>query len=437
MRLSENAIKQGILHSEQSVRHSALLYFSGSHSPDPTVMPLAIQAIENYGWEKAFRLYRQMEDLAQTDETVSWILGELDRLDGAESEAEIDCRFHLTCVLMNADIELLSRHESAIYELENLEPSLRESIAERIRLRSADPDSCWQRLLEFCDREQDVEYVSQADLPSVYQLLEVIGRHPQQFADRVTDILSESGDDQIDDPAALMEDFMVYLAGEMQLEVAASDIVRRLHLDDEWLCGDPFRALGRIGGDTTVASLAVDFADADSAFQISASILLGNIHSELAVIEILRLLMKELEPEIRLQLAHAAVGQFETRAVEPVRQIILNTELDPELVELRQGLLAACVLMGVEFPEFNEWQEAAKHDAEFCEQWAAKYPMLGSSMIPEQFGEEEESGDDEWTAPSETVIRDERVGRNDPCPCGSGKKFKKCCLRAGNSQSKS
>jgi SEC-C motif-containing protein len=24
-----------------------------------------------------------------------------------------------------------------------------------------------------------------------------------------------------------------------------------------------------------------------------------------------------------------------------------------------------------------------------------------------------------------------KVGRNDPCPCGSGKKFKKCCDRAG------
>ncbi|HCS1330106.1 TPA: SEC-C domain-containing protein, partial [Salmonella enterica] len=21
-----------------------------------------------------------------------------------------------------------------------------------------------------------------------------------------------------------------------------------------------------------------------------------------------------------------------------------------------------------------------------------------------------------------------KVGRNDPCPCGSGKKFKQCCL---------
>ena len=23
----------------------------------------------------------------------------------------------------------------------------------------------------------------------------------------------------------------------------------------------------------------------------------------------------------------------------------------------------------------------------------------------------------------------DEVGRNDPCPCGSGKKFKKCCMR--------
>jgi|GEM_PF-2549311 len=32
--------------------------------------------------------------------------------------------------------------------------------------------------------------------------------------------------------------------------------------------------------------------------------------------------------------------------------------------------------------------------------------------------------------PSSTFRREEpKVGRNDPCPCGSGKKFKKCCLR--------
>ena len=31
---------------------------------------------------------------------------------------------------------------------------------------------------------------------------------------------------------------------------------------------------------------------------------------------------------------------------------------------------------------------------------------------------------------SGTVVRGEKTGRNDPCPCGSGKKFKKCCAQA-------
>ena len=26
-----------------------------------------------------------------------------------------------------------------------------------------------------------------------------------------------------------------------------------------------------------------------------------------------------------------------------------------------------------------------------------------------------------------TIVKGPRVGRNDPCPCGSGKKYKKCC----------
>jgi len=28
----------------------------------------------------------------------------------------------------------------------------------------------------------------------------------------------------------------------------------------------------------------------------------------------------------------------------------------------------------------------------------------------------------------EPLRADEKVGRNDPCPCGSGRKYKKCCF---------
>lgn len=36
------------------------------------------------------------------------------------------------------------------------------------------------------------------------------------------------------------------------------------------------------------------------------------------------------------------------------------------------------------------------------------------------------------TIANQTMVRQAvKVGRNDPCSCGSGKKFKKCCGRAG------
>lgn len=33
---------------------------------------------------------------------------------------------------------------------------------------------------------------------------------------------------------------------------------------------------------------------------------------------------------------------------------------------------------------------------------------------------------DEWK-PSKTIVKEHKIGRNDPCICGSGKKYKKCC----------
>lgn len=48
-----------------------------------------------------------------------------------------------------------------------------------------------------------------------------------------------------------------------------------------------------------------------------------------------------------------------------------------------------------------------------------------------------------WGFPSETQVKrgvrvvhgdkllEEKLGRNDLCPCGSGKRFKKCCLKKG------
>lgn len=68
------------------------------------------------------------------------------------------------------------------------------------------------------------------------------------------------------------------------------------------------------------------------------------------------------------------------------------------------------------------------------------YPFAGTieelsqwSWAPEEAEDderEEEEADDVFAEPEEPYVNPLRhVGRNDPCPCGSGKKYKKCCLK--------
>lgn len=55
-------------------------------------------------------------------------------------------------------------------------------------------------------------------------------------------------------------------------------------------------------------------------------------------------------------------------------------------------------------------------------EWLYELEIWDSLLTPERrkelYKEQKKSG---------TIVRDKKTGRNDPCPCGSGKKYKKCC----------
>jgi hypothetical protein len=44
--------------------------------------------------------------------------------------------------------------------------------------------------------------------------------------------------------------------------------------------------------------------------------------------------------------------------------------------------------------------------------------LLSEERRKELYKEQKQSG---------TIVKGKKIGRNDPCPCGSGKKYKKCC----------
>ena len=49
-------------------------------------------------------------------------------------------------------------------------------------------------------------------------------------------------------------------------------------------------------------------------------------------------------------------------------------------------------------------------------------PQWDAIFSPEKRKEIQRSWKD-----TKTVVNENKIGRNDPCPCGSGKKYKKCC----------
>ena len=56
--------------------------------------------------------------------------------------------------------------------------------------------------------------------------------------------------------------------------------------------------------------------------------------------------------------------------------------------------------------------------------------LLQNSQSPEDMKEHELKFFREMNIdPTSKQLARGRVGRNEPCPCGSGKKFKKCCFQ--------
>lgn len=77
--------------------------------------------------------------------------------------------------------------------------------------------------------------------------------------------------------------------------------------------------------------------------------------------------------------------------------------------------------------EKNLWNYTRDWLEFYSEEEIARRQERWQREAGESFEEDQES-DDESSDSQGPYIKDSYIGRNDPCPCGSGKKYKKCCL---------
>jgi hypothetical protein len=192
----------------------------------------------------------------------------------------------------------------------------------------------------------------------------------------------------------------------------------------------------KIGGDVTISAVEGMFRQGDWHLCMAACNVLQHVHSDLAVNAALEFLPTEEDGTIRAFLAAGLASQLAFEAIEPLRQLVLDGTYDESYADVKRDVVVAATLMDVEFPEREQWKvevekkrleqenrrlkQRLEEEAYRLELKQKRWQRKNRQSV-RQYAEQYE--DEEVEPPTN------KIGRNDPCPCGSGKKFKKCCLK--------
>lgn len=318
MRLPEAKIKEAILHPEKMVRQEAVYYFSNCFSPDPAVMPLAIQAIEKYGRRQSFQHVHILADLAQTEATVEWAIRELHREGDFEDR---DTYFPaLSRLLCNADPRLLVSRALEILKTPGFTPDRTFEFQERLHLLAWDADRCWKELENICTEAVKPD-MADFDFGHAHRVVEALARQGDKYTDRILELLGKKIEDFENDPMTWLEIFLVELAGEMRLERAIPLIVAKLHEDGDFLLEECVTALGMIGTDGVAEAITEGWLATEWDYRLYATSALEKIHADTTVRKCLELLPQDKDREIRTKLAERPAGaigpdQHRTRAAD-------------------------------------------------------------------------------------------------------------------------
>lgn len=428
MRLPEAKIKEAIVHPDKLVRQEALLYFAECYSRDAEVMPLAIQAIDTLGRSNAFLHVHVLAQLAQTEATVEWAIKELHRQE--DKAHDLDSYFPaLSRLLCNADPHLLEPHAAEILKAPGFFKEMRQEFQERPRLASWDADQCWKELERICAEGVGKD----VDFGHASRVVEALARKGEKYADRILDLLAKEVGDFETDPMTWLEIFLVELAGEMRLERAIPLVVKKLHECGDVLSEECVEALGKIGTDAAAGSVAEGWLESEWDYRLYATSALEKIHSDTTVRKCLELLPQDKDLDIRTKLADALLSQYADEGIEPVREMVQRRAYDSMCSDLMRKLVAVSTVLGVTFPELPIWKREAEERRATQERKMKQMRGFFQAPVQPALPPKPAPARDEYLErkPAPFLRTEKQVGRNDPCPCGSGKKFKKCCMNRG------
>lgn len=194
----------------------------------------------------------------------------------------------------------------------------------------------------------------------------------------------------------------VYMLGLLKIEKYIPTLASLLDCDDDMLLEEVSQALIGFQSNKVVEAVAPYLKHSETLIY-SASVL-ENIKTDLAVQVLRNAYNKAKELDDQDILFEALCHQLSEDAITEI-SAHMSKEYFSGLIEVEQAAYGYFAILGLQHPDLELWKSVAM-DVEM------------------QF---RKNNDQKSFASNIPVRNDNKIGRNAPCPCGSGKKFKKCC----------
>lgn len=420
--LSPDQIKPFLNHPDADVRALAADYFSDSWSRDPEILPLILDAREKFGDEPYFRNLSRAKRLVITGETLDRLLKLLDQTESDQTAGA------LGDLIATASTELFNDRRDVIANHLKLDAGVIRSIGLRLEYLGWSSERLWEDFQDYARRQDEADRKGEdwdSALDQSDELIEVLATRDVPDAETLCRLLA---DPELRD--SWLEVYLATLTGRRRLSEAIPVLITKFHQEDaDYLIEEALSALARIGGPASIAPLIAAFPESDWTFKFCAVGILGDLKHPESEAAILELLKSETDSDLRTMLCVSLCELISEHALETVRKEIASGSVET-FRETASLILAVAVMLDQELPkEAVQWQRERKRQQKAIERAEAKWKSMGdfAGRDLEVEREAQPAMEPSYEPARPTRHEGPRAGRNDPCPCGSGKKYKKCC----------
>jgi hypothetical protein len=441
--LRPEQLKPYINHPERAVKNFAVKYFRESFNQDPDLLPLVLQSViaDPADSDNEMRLM-QAKQFTQTNATVAELLKRLkDKAD--------DFAFEYNQLLVYCDLDLWTAFPDG---RELLNPLARGQIELRMKLAKFSTEHLWSELQRYTAQGLDDDcYFDNDEYDDEYDtwlIKELIKRTDVPLAE-ITACLNRQFSDAGDDS---LEYSLCELVGELKLAAGLPFLLRSLAKEDELLNEAATEALTKLGTVEVVQALESLYPQGTPDVRIYAAGALMNIKLPEAEAALLRLWRLENDTMISPILATGLCNLLSTQAIPLIRELIYQG-YERGMVCLEEELYINCLINGKDLPEMPKWREIIAENLAEIDSWdigpGADDWECGDCDCDDcddcencdynddddDYEQLADAGATDWDGKTDADFQPQveqrrivKIGRNDPCPCGSGKKYKKCCL---------